>query len=218
MGAQQGSTIGQPAPTPATLRAQIDAAQVSLNDALARRAGIVARIDAAGGPGERVRLRNGELRGVDGEITRIKQELAGLQAELQQREALAANPAPVVAPPASPIVAPDVAPTVPSAGSTTVPPVAPLDLNSAMLGGIATVVVLVPLLLAIAWRAGRRAALAGRRTDSDDDRARLTRMEDAIAAVTLEVERVSESQRFLTNALVGDGVQAPVREELRTRR
>jgi hypothetical protein len=102
--------------------------------------------------------------------------------------------------------------------STSVPPGAGIDLNSAALGGIATVVVLAPMLLLITWRAGRRAALAARRKERQEDEARLARMEDAIAAVAHDVERVSESQRFLTSALVADGRQGPAREAIHTRR
>ena len=85
------------------------------------------------------------------------------------------------------------------------------------LGGLATVLVLVPLIYVIARRAGRRAALAARRREREEDGARLEKMEDAISAMAQEVERVAESQRFLTNALVDDATRTPVREQVRTR-
>ena len=217
MVSQQGPATAQPAPTPASLREQMKATQVSLDDALARRAGIVARIDAAGGPGERVRLRNGELRGVDGQVSRFKAELAGLEAELQYREAIAANPPiqPVLPEPALPPVPIDVAPTVPPTASTTVPPGTGIGLDGMVLGGVLTVFVLAPLAFAIAWRVARRGALAGRRPEWEEHGARLARMEEAIAAIALDVDRVSESQRFLTKALVAEATS--VREEVRTR-
>jgi hypothetical protein len=211
----QELTTAQPALTPASLRAQIEATQVSLNDALARRAGIVARIDAAGGPGERVQLRNGPLRGVDGEINRFEAQLAGLRAELQVREATAANPPaqPVPIQPAPPAVAIDIPPPAPPIATTSVPPSTGIDLNGAALGGIATAIVLVPLAFAIAWRAGRRAAFGGRRLEGVNTDTRLARMEDAIAGIALDVERLSEGQRFLTNALVAETAPPQVREE-----
>jgi hypothetical protein len=58
---------------------------------------------------------------------------------------------------------------------------------------------------------------AGRRLEAEEDRARLARMEDAINAIALELDRVSESQRFLTMALVAEARQVPVREELSLR-
>jgi hypothetical protein len=204
----QELTTAQPALTPASLRAQIEATQVSLNDALARRAGIVARIDAAGGPGERVQLRNGPLRGVDGEINRFEAQLAGLRAT-------AANPPaqPVPIQPAPPAVAIDIPPPAPPIATTSVPPSTGIDLNGAALGGIATAIVLVPLAFAIAWRAGRRAAFGGRRLEGVNTDTRLARMEDAIAGIALDVERLSEGQRFLTNALVAETAPPQVREE-----
>jgi hypothetical protein len=216
---QQGATTAQPPATPATLRAQINATQVSLDDALARRAGILARIDAAPGPGVAVRLRNGELRGVDGQIARLRQEMAGLQAELRQREAIAESPpiqpaVPQPTPLPVPIIVP---PPAPPAVATTVVPSAEADPSGLILGGMVTLFVLAPLAFAVAWRIIRRGAPAGRRLESEEDRARLARMEEAINAIALDVDRLSESQRFLTNALVAEARQAPVREELSLR-
>jgi hypothetical protein len=200
------------------LRAQIKATQVSLDDALARRAGIQARIDAAPGPGVAVRLRNGELRGVDGEIARLNQEMAGLRAELRIREAIAANP-PVqpALPQPAPVPVPLAVPPPPPIATTTVPQSTGADRSGVILGGLFTVFVLAPLAFAFAWRIIRRGALAGRRLEAAEDRARLARMEDAINAIALDVDRVSESQRFLTSALVAEARQVPVREELSLR-
>jgi hypothetical protein len=214
MSPQQVPTTAQPAATPASLRTQIEAVQVSLNDALARRAGVIARIDAAGGPSERARLRNGELRGVDGQISRFEAQLAGLNAELAQREAFAASTAPAPAP--APVLPQPVAPTTTTTTTTTVPSSTGIDPNI-VFGGIATVLVLVPLFIAMAWRAGRRAAHAARLPAWDELGARLARMEEGIDAIASDVGRVEESQRFLTNALVADEMQTPAREKLGTR-
>jgi hypothetical protein len=215
MSPQQVPTTAQPAATPASLRTQIEAVQVSLNDALARRAGVIARIDAAGGPSERVRLRNGELRGVDGQISRFEAQLAGLNAELAQREAFAASTAPAPAPALAPVLPQPVAPTTTTTSTTAVPPITGIDPNI-VFGGIATVLVLVPLFIAMAWRAGRRAAHAARRPEWDELGARFARMEEGLDAIASDVGRVEESQRFLTNALVADEMQTPAREKLGT--
>jgi hypothetical protein len=194
---------------------------------MSRRAGVQARIDAASGRGERVVIRNTELRAVDGQINRLKADLAGFQAELRQREALAEVPPeqPVLPPAATPNVALETAPTVPTAptamtvpaaAGTSAPPRAGLDLNAMAIGGLATVLVLVPLLFALALRSARRAALP-RRPEREEAEARLTRMEDAITAIGMDVERLSESQRSLTSALVADGMQTPAREAVHTR-
>ena len=216
----QAPTTEQPATTPATLRAQIRATQVSLDDALARHAGIQARIDAAPGPGVAVRLRNGELRGVDGEIARLNQQMAGLRAELRMREATAATPpiqTPLPQPAPVPLPTPVAVPPTPPIATTTVPPSTGADPNALIVGGLFTVFVLAPLAFAVAWRIIRRGATAARRLESEEDRARLARMEDAINAIALDLDRVSESQRFLTKALVAEARQGPVREELSLR-
>ncbi len=82
-----------------------------------------------------------------------------------------------------------------------------------VIGGIATILVLVPLALAVAWRAGRHRALAARRPGWADEEARFARMEEAIASIALDVDRLSESHRFLTNALVADPVHTPARDK-----
>jgi hypothetical protein len=216
---QATPTTAQPERTPEYLREQIQTMNVSLNDALARKAGVLARIDAAGGPSERVRLRNGELGGVEGQIRRIKADIAGLEAELTMREAAAANPpvVPVVPAPTPTPVAMDVAPAVPAPAITSVPPSTGMDLNAVALGAGATALLLLPLLFVVAWRAGQRAAVAARAPDLGELGARLAKLEEGVAAMGSDVERVEESQRFLTSALVADGRQRPVREEVRTR-
>lgn len=207
-------STSQAGPTAASLRAQIKAAQLSLNDALARRAGILAQIDAAQGPAERAQLRNSALPGVDGQIGNFRTQVASLQAELQAREVTAQNPQPVQparaqpAPPPVGIAAPPAAPTV----TTTVPPSTGVSLDGILIGSIATLLLLVPLGFVVAWRLGRRAALAARRPAEDETR--LARMEEAITAIALDVDRVSESQRFLTSALVAEPVQTSTRDKV----
>ncbi len=76
--------------------------------------------------------------------------------------------------------------------------------------------VAVPLAVALAtpvailWRwfqhRERLAELAAERKRLPADDARLTRLEQAVEAIAVEVERVGEGQRFLTRALTGRGV------------
>jgi hypothetical protein len=151
---------------------------------------------------------------VDRQIGRFREEIAGLEAELRLREAMAENPPALPAPtPVAPAVVPPAAP----AAITTVPPSSGIDISSMAMGGVATVLVLLPLVYVIARRAGRRAALAARRRERVEDGARFTKMEEAIGVMAQEVERVSESQRFLTSALVDDATRTRAREPIRTR-
>lgn len=204
-------TSSQSGPTPASLRAQVAAVRTSLNDAIARRAGILAQIDAAQGPAERSQLRNTALPGVDGQISRFQGQVASLQAELQTREGIAQTPPvqqqPLPAPPPLPTTT-----TVPPTPTTTFPPTTGFDRTSMVMGGIATILVLAPLALAVAWRAGRRRALAARRPGWADEEARFARMEEAIASIALDVDRLSESQRFLTSALAAGPAHAQARD------
>ena len=67
-------------------------------------------------------------------------------------------------------------------------------------GGGAALVLLLPIALAAAWRVWR----GGRRTTTaieGDDVTRFSRLEQAVDAIAIEVERISESQRFSAKLL-----------------
>jgi FtsZ-binding cell division protein ZapB len=66
-------------------------------------------------------------------------------------------------------------------------------------GGLFTVFVLAPLAFAFAWRMLRRARPA--RPALAESSQRFDRIEQAIEAVAIEVERISEGQRFVTRVL-----------------
>ncbi len=78
--------------------------------------------------------------------------------------------------------------------------------------------VAVPLAVALAtpvailWRwfqhRERLAELAAERKSVPTDDARLTRLEQAVEAIAIEVERVGEGQRFLTRAVTERGLGA----------
>ena len=77
-----------------------------------------------------------------------------------------------------------------------------------VLGGIFMLIVLLPLSLALARRVWRRSAAVVTslpREIAD----RLTRMEQAVEATAVEVERIGEGQRFLTRLFTeGEGARA----------
>jgi hypothetical protein len=100
--------------------------------------------------------------------------------------------------------------TSPTLGTaTTAQPVfagLPVD-DVAPIAGIFTVVVLGPLAVAAARLMWKRGSNPPRRPAVDAVTAqRLERIEQAVDAIALEVERVSEGQRFVTRLLTGDGI------------
>jgi hypothetical protein len=91
-----------------------------------------------------------------------------------------------------------------------------------MVAGLLTVFVLFPLTIAYARRIWRRGALAVAelpRVLAD----RLTRLDQAVDAIAIEVERISEGQRFLTKVMtdgsaahaIGTGPAQPIEIEAR---
>jgi hypothetical protein len=88
--------------------------------------------------------------------------------------------------------------------STTEPPPTPFGLDAAQITGITivgTIFVLFPLAIAFArsiWKRASRAAVAPAPADTS---ARLERLEQAVDAVAIEVERISEGQRYVARLL-----------------
>ncbi|MFL5595466.1 MAG: hypothetical protein ACJ785_12780, partial [Gemmatimonadaceae bacterium] len=77
-----------------------------------------------------------------------------------------------------------------------------------VLGGIFMIVVLLPLSVALARRIWRRSAAVVTSLPREIVE-RLTRMEHALEATAVEVERIGEGQRFLTRLFTeGEGVRA----------
>jgi hypothetical protein len=85
----------------------------------------------------------------------------------------------------------------------------------AIIGGLLTIFVLFPLTLAYARRLWRRGAVAVAELPKVLAE-RLTRLDQAVDAIAIEVERISEGQRFLTkimsdgNRSIGAGPAQPV--------
>ena len=103
------------------------------------------------------------------------------------------------------------------------PPPPPLGLSPGQITGIAivgTLFVLFPLAIAMArnlWRRGSRQPALPVSTESTQ---RMERLEQAVDAIAIEIERVSEGQRFVTRLLtegtapalsVGQKVAEPIR-------
>ena len=73
-----------------------------------------------------------------------------------------------------------------------------------VLGGIFIVVVLFPLSIAYARRLWKRGAAAGASLPAELGE-RLTRLEQGMDAVAVEVERIGEGQRYMTRMFAEDG-------------
>lgn len=86
--------------------------------------------------------------------------------------------------------------TIPPRFEPTIPPEA-VDISLAFFAMVAFVIVGLPLARAFARRMDRRGAAA----PASDLAPRLDRIEQAIEAIAIEVERVSEGQRYTTRAI-----------------
>jgi hypothetical protein len=110
-----------------------------------------------------------------------------------------------------------------SSTSTPPPGGTPFGLNPGQLTGIAivgTVFVLFPIVVASAIRMLRRGARQAAPPPSPESAQRMERLEQAVDAIAIEVERISEGQRFVTRILtegtapalsIGQGAAEPVR-------
>jgi chromosome segregation ATPase len=125
------------------------------------------------------------LKEVDARISTVDQMLAGNAAQIAQAAAI---PGAVVEPPRAINQGP------------------PED--AYVLGGIFMIIVLLPLSIAFARRIWRRSAAVV--TSFPKELAeRLSRMEQAVEATAVEVERIGEGQRFLTRLFTeGEGARA----------
>jgi hypothetical protein len=124
---------------------------------------------------------------IDNRITAVEQELAA--AELQVAKAAAV--------PGAVVDRPD-------------PPEDPNEGRNEMIGmvsGLLIVFVLFPITIAYARRLWRRGAVAVSELPKVIGE-RLTRLDQAIDAIAIEVERISEGQRFLTKVMAESGGRA----------
>ena len=139
---------------------------------------------AAPGSTERTALET-RLKDVDARTSAVDQMLAGNAAQIAQAAAI---PGAVVEPPRTIIQRP------------------PED--AYMLGSLVMLIVFLPLSVALARRIWRRSAAAVTSFPREIAE-RLSRMEQAVEATAVEVERIGEGQRFLTRLLTeGEGTRA----------
>jgi len=156
--------------------------------------------------------------GIEARITQLDQRIMGIEADIAQNGRLLA------AAPASALV---------NSNSETRPPT-PFGLNPGQVTGIGivgTIFVGFPIAIAVArniWRRGGRHAAPAVAPESTE---RMERLEQAVDAIAIEVERISEGQRYMTRLLsegsapalpvgqkVAEPVRLPERESLRASR
>ena len=92
---------------------------------------------------------------------------------------------------------------LPAIAGTTVPTAVPSQIgkNETMLTGVFIVFVLGPLALALAVRLIRRGGSSSNAREVTDMADRVRRIENAVETMAVEVERVSEGQRYLARTL-----------------
>lgn len=155
------------------------------------------------GPEERAAVVR-EFKGDEGTVQGLKADLAATRERIQQlRGSLARVPkstAPVV---------------------VVEPPLTIFGLRPSELKGAAEFLILFPLALAFArmiWRRGSRVAA----TTSVEGSTQLSRLEQAVESIAIEVERIGEAQRFSAKLLAGretepraDGLRETIRPQRR---
>jgi hypothetical protein len=87
------------------------------------------------------------------------------------------------------------------------PPSALMNKNIVPIGVVFTLFVLAPIGFSIARLIWKRAAAPAPPKRSAEEEQRLARIEQAVDAIAIEVERISEGQRFVTKALSAGAAQ-----------
>jgi hypothetical protein len=159
------------------LRARREELSTQLISANGRREGLARELRSA--------MNGADRTGIERRMTQLDQRIMRLEADIAENgRALAATPADLIA-------TVDVPHRI--LGMT--------EQFAAPLAGLFTVVVLMPLAIAAARLMWRRARSPQPSRESPELISRLDRMEQAVDAIAVEVERISEGQRFTTRLL-----------------
>ena len=195
-----------------TTRAELDALvmqrselQAQLRAAEERRTSLTAQSQVVP-PGERGTL-SGRIATLDGRIQRLESQIDRLDEAIAEGTS---NPA-VVGEGSGPVIAVPPVPPVPPTpefphfpdgpGSwTMVPPDGPPVLHPRhIVGGAMVTLSMMALVAWVTWR--RAVARFGRRGPGIGEGAEVARLQQSVDAIAIEVERISEGQRFLTKVL-----------------
>jgi hypothetical protein len=187
--AQAQGAAGTAAATPAVLATQLVALRVQL-------AGLKAEWNGLQDQLQNMRLDNPARAGVQAKWADIGEQQAHVEGQIAQVETQLGRQGQtnVIIPPGFPIpIRRGMDP----------------DLEAGMIFAI-IFAVLMPIAIGIGRRVWRSASPAPRPRDDTASADRLGRMEQALDAVAIEVERISESQRFMTRVFTeGRGTSAP---------
>jgi len=139
--------------------------------------------------------------GIEARIAQLDQRIMGIESDIAQNGRLLAS-----------------APASALANANSEARVAPFGLNPNQVTGISIVGIIgmsfiaFPIAIAIArnmWRRASRQVTAA--TPSPESAQRMERLEQAVDAIAIEIERISEGQRFVTRLLAeGSGPALPV--------
>jgi len=194
----KSQTTPAPAPVPITLPGNPSAADIyqalkaqhrELNDQMSnlqgQRSQLTRQIDRTDGGSD-------ARKGLEQRLTDVDQRISALDKQIAQNDASVAQAA-----------------AIPGAVVVQPPPVfvrrGPPE-EAFVLGGIFMIVVLFPISVAFARRIWRRGAAAIASLPAELSE-RLQRIEEAVDAIAVEVERVGENQRYVTSLMRGE--QAP---------
>ncbi len=168
------------------LRARREELSTQLNSANGRREGLARELRSA--------LDGADRTGIEQRMTQLDQRIMRLEADIAQNgRALAATPADLIATADAPHRILGMS-----------------DQAAAPLAGLFTLVVLMPLAIGVARLMWRRARSPQSSREPPELISRLDRMEQAVDAIAVEVERISEGQRFTTRLLTeGQAMPAP---------
>jgi hypothetical protein len=138
---------------------------------------------------EEVTTSGGSGKGIEQRISEIDQRISSIDAQLAAADAAVARAA-----------------AVPGATVEPPPPPGPIGPpeEAFILGGLFILVAILPLSIAYARRIWRRGA-AGVAAVPAEIREHLARLEQAVDAIAIEVERIGEGQRFITRFFSEDG-------------
>lgn len=180
----QAPVVGQAAPTAAqmleaqrAMRSELRSQQSRLGE---QRRSVIRDLDRANGSAESEGLL-ARLREIDVRIADLDKQLAVADAQVAQAAAVPG----AIAPPRPP-------------AQRSGPPE-----EAFILGAVFTVFVMMPLAVGFARRMWKKSATAMMEIPAELSQ-RLTRLEQAVDAVAVELERVGEGQRFVTKVL-GEG-------------
>ena len=218
MSMQQASTFKVPQ-TRAELQALVarrDELQQQLRDADDRRVNLAAQLgrtpsEARAPVAERVTALDARITQLERQITQMDAAISTAMADpkLTQGQGLL-EPAP--APPGPPSPA-DVAPPPGVEFSTLVPPPEgmPPGVERALLVGGMSAVILAAI---TGWIAYRMAVRRFRRSPVGANAAHMSQLQQSVDAIALEVERISENQRYVTKIVngLGAGAAEPVQQ------